>query len=422
MLRVPMSQAKPGMVLALPVFHPRSRSETMLLRADVILESHTIERLVEMRLPEIWIQYPGMEMVGEFISPKIMASRAGVAGDVSKAFIGASKGAHAKLDFQQYKSSMSKLMTNLIDDPKSAIFVGELVDSGAPAVRHGANVGFLSLLLGMRLGFYLMQERKFVSSRFARDVTNLGVAGMLHDIGMTNLDQKVLDRWNKNHDTSDPEWQEHVKIGHQMVRGSLRASASSAVLHHHQHFDGSGFPLKKVVGEEPAGLMSGDIHIFARILCAADLFDRLLHKSSFYGESPDDGFSKPAVCALKTMLGEPYCDWVDPIVLKALIAVCPAYPPGTTVTLSNGVKGVVTDWDQADPCRPQVSELSRFEDEEYMQVFDLHEDRTLSIVECEGVDVREYNFYPVTKGEFDLRVLQKNMSNGLHKFFKDEAA
>lgn len=422
MLRVQMSQAKPGMVLAQPVFHPRSAAETVLLRAEVELRENTIERLTDLKIPEIWIQYPGMEMVGEFISPKIMASRARVAGDVSKAFIAASKGAHAKLDFQQYKSSMSKLLTNLIDDPKSAVFIGELVDSGAPAVRHGANVGFLSLLLGMRLGFYLMRERKYVPSRFAKDVTNLGVAGMLHDIGMMRLDEQVVKHWNTYHDATDPQWQAHAKLGYESVRGALRPSAASAVLHHHQHFNGSGFPPKEREGQDPRGLIGSEIHIFSRIICAADLFDRLSHKASTIGEDPGDGLSKPAVMTLKKMMGKPYGDWIDPIVFKALLAVCPAYPPGTMVRLSNGVKGVVTDWDPADPCRPQVHEISHFEDERFGSVYNLSEDHSITIAECDGINVSEHNFYPVTKGQFDLRVLQRNLSNGLHLFLPDEAA
>jgi len=422
MLRVQIAQAKPGMVLAQSVFHPRSSTETVLLRAQATLAPNVIQKLTELKIPEIWIQYPGMEMVGEFISPKIMASRAQVAGDVSSAFINASKNSHAKLDFQSYKSSMSKLLTNLIDDPKSAIFVGELVDSGAPAVRHGANVGFLSLLLGMRLGFYLMRERKYVPSKFACDVTNLGVAGMLHDIGMTYLDDEVIERWNETKDPDDPEWQKHVKIGYDAVRGSLRASAASAVLHHHQHYDGTGFPTKSRDGGEPAGLYGNDIHIFSRIICAADIFDRLSHTASSIGEFESDDQAVPAVCTLKKMMGKPYGDWIDPIVFKALLAVCPAYPPGSPVKLSNGIKGIVTDWDPTDPCRPQVHELSHFEDEEFKSVYNLKEDHTLSIVECDGIDVKEYNFYPVTKGQFDLRVLQRNMSNGLHLFMTEEEA
>jgi len=422
MLRVRMSQAKPGMVLAQPVFHPRSDANMVLLRSKVTLEQGAIDRLTEMKIPEVWIEYPGMEMVGEFISPKIMASRAEIAGEVSKAFAGAAKGAHAKLDFEEYKSSMSSLLQNLIDDPKSSIFVGELVDSGFPAVRHGANVGFLSMLLGMRLRFYMARERKYVSSQLACDLTNLGVAGMLHDIGMMRLDEEVVQRWNTTHDSNDPQWQDHTRIGYEAVRGSLRASAASAVLHHHQHFDGSGFPKKEHEGQDPVGLFGSEIHIFSRIVCVADLFDRLSFDTELSAKDNAEGVPRPAVCTLKEMMGKPYGDWIDPIVFKALLAVCPAYPPGTKVVLSNGITGVITDWDQADPCRPQVHELVDPDYDDIGRVFNLSEDRTVTIVECDGVDVSEINFYPATKGQFDLRVIQRNMSNGLHNFMPDEAA
>jgi len=162
--------------------------------------------------------------------------------------------------------------------------------------------------------------------------------------------------------------------------------------------------------------------VFSRIICVADLFDRMSHNASSIGEDIGDGLSKPAVCTLKRMMGKPYGDWIDPVVFKALLSVCPAYPPGTVVKLSNGAKGVVTDWDPADPCRPQVHEFSHFEDEQFSAVYNLKEDRSVTIVECGGVDVHKYNFYPVTKGQFDLRVMQRNLSNGLHLFVPDEAA
>ncbi len=182
MLRVPISNAKAGMELALPVYNPRA-SARLLLRPGAVLEESTIERLIELQLPELWIKYPNMEMISKFISPKIMSARAEVASGVADAFDEAGKDMHARLVFSSYEQAMSKLMSRLIADPDAALFVGDIADTGAPAIRHGANVGFLSMLMGLRLGFYLLRERKRLSPRLAKDVTSLGVAAMLHDIG-----------------------------------------------------------------------------------------------------------------------------------------------------------------------------------------------------------------------------------------------
>lgn len=414
MLRVPIAHVKPGMELAMAVFNPRA-SARLLLRPGAVLEQSTIDRLIELKLPEIWIKYPNMDMVSKFVSPKVMASRAEIAGDVADAFNHAGKNMHAKLDYTKYQQAMGLLMARLIDDPDAAVFVGEIADTGSPAVRHGANVGYLSMLMGLRLGFYLLRERKRLSSRLAKDVTSLGVAAMLHDIGMTRLKQSTLERWACEHDDTDPEWREHVRIGFHMLRGQIEPSAASAVLHHHQRFDGTGFPMKKNHDGELVGIGGSQIHIFARILVAADLYDRFVHPAYTLGDTDETQASRPPVYALHTMMKEPYRSWIDPVVFQALLSVCPAYAPGTQVRLSNGMMGVVIDWDPRDPCRPTVMEMSKFEDDDEVAVLNLRKHHDITIIESDGHDVRQYNFFPENKHAFDLRMVEKKMYNGLYK-------
>ncbi len=421
MLRVPISHAQAGMVLAMPVFHPRTHN-TILLKSGVTLESSTVARLRELRLPELWIKYPNMEQIRKFVSPRVMAARAAVASDVAQAFDSAGEHVHAKLHFSQYKHSMGKLMSRLVDDPKSGVFIGELVDSGQPAVRHGANVGYISMLMGMRLGFYLLHERDRLPSHLAKDVTNLGVAAMLHDIGMTRLPKEVLERWSREHDQSDPEWQQHTRIGFEMLRGHLDASAAAAVLHHHQRYDGSGFPKRKNAQGKIVDRKGSDIHIFARIIAAADLYDRLVHPASTIGDSEEGTPSRAPVRALKMLLGPKFRNLVDPVVLRALMAVCPPYSPGTIVRLSNGVKGVVVDWSMSDPCRPIVDELTHFEDEERGQQYDLRAHTDITIVQSNGHDVHKDNFYPSSNNEFSLRQIARNMENRAHTLIKKNDA
>ncbi len=401
------------MEIAMPVLHPRSDTR-LLLRPGALLEKSTIERLIELGLPEIWIKYPNMEMVAKFISPKIHTSRAHVASQVAAAFDTAGKNMHARMDFPSYSSAMSTLMARLIEDPDAALFIGEISDTGSPAIRHGANVGFLAMLMGLKLDFYLLRERSRLNPRLAKDVTSLGVAAMLHDIGMTRLRASVLKRWSEHHDDTDPEWRRHVRLGYQLIRGHVEPSAAAAVLHHHQRFDGSGFPTKIIDGEE-RGLEGSQIHIFARILIAADLYDRMVHPAYTIGDSEETRRSRPPVFALNRIIHEPYKSWLDPIVLQALIAVCPAYAPGSIVRLSDGRQCAVIDWDPRDTCRPTVRELTHFEDEEHGEVVDLRRNTHLHIVECDGFDVGSYNFYPCHEHAFDLRQMERSLSNGIYR-------
>lgn len=410
MLRVPISQAEPGMTLALPVFHPENLA-TALLKAGAELERRSIDRLRQMGVPELWIRYPRLDMVSKFISPGVLAARAGMSNEVSTAFNAAGKTVHARLDFEAYKKAMNGLLQKLMNDPDSAVFIGELVDAGRPAIRHGANVGFISLLMGLRLGFYLLRERKRLPALMAKDVTNLGVAAMLHDIGMTRLPEPVLRRWRETQDESDPEWRKHTEIGFEIVRGNIEPSAAASVLHHHQRYDGSGFPERRSLTGEMEPVSGNSIHIFARIIGAADTYDRLVHPDSDPGPGETARKGMAPVMALKTLVSEPWRSRIDPVVLRALLSVCPAYAPGTTVRLSNGLKAVVVDWNALDPCRPTVQELTHFDDEDMGEPIDLRKNHDLSIIESDGVEVADANFYPSSAHEFDLMHVEKQLTN-----------
>jgi HD-GYP domain-containing protein (c-di-GMP phosphodiesterase class II) len=61
----------------------------------------------------------------------------------------------------------------------------------------------------------------------------------------------------------------HAAMGRNILKGSLRLPLRSAAIiagQHHEHWDGSGYPL---------GLIGEEIHIFGRIVALADVFDAL---------------------------------------------------------------------------------------------------------------------------------------------------
>jgi hypothetical protein len=133
-------------------------------------------------------------------------------------------------------------------------------------------------MLGIKLEQYLIQQRARLAPSHAKEVINLGVAGMLHDIGVAGLPEplRAFSRINLPEDLAMlDEWATHPQRGYDMIKGGVEATAAAAVLHHHQHYDGSGFPsMPAKPGDEPRN--SGQrIHIFSRILAIADLYDRL---------------------------------------------------------------------------------------------------------------------------------------------------
>jgi len=399
--------ARPGMELAVPVYHP-ARAERVLLRAGFKLDKKVIGRLLEIGAPEIWIVYPPFDFVREQINPELATANAELTRSVGRAFDEVTREAYGRLDYPSYRRAVVTMLEKLMGSPSAAVFVHEIQCRDAPSLRHASSVSFLSLLIGLKLEDYIITQRKRLAATQARDLTSLGLGALLHDIGMLRLDPETLNRWITQHDESDTEWRRHVLLGYEIVKGSIDPSAAAIVLHHHQRFDGKGFPSLPKLGGEHEPQRGEAIHIFARIVAAADLFDRLRHGYADPTET-QDGPPKSIARSLKRMRDDAVGRRLDPMVFKALLAVVPPYPPGSLVTLSTGAQAVVTDWFADDPCRPVVRVLpDRFDPCEPIDDVDSLE--RISLRETPGVlvsrigdeDVEEDNFFPNTPGEFDL--------------------
>ena len=424
MLRVPIQEAAPGMSLAMPVYHPR-RGGPVLLKAGVTLDDKLIARMREIELREIWIHYPGMAFLGRFVSPAILQARAGLSHHVLDALDAVASGASAKLDYGAYKRAIVALVEQLLRAPTAAYYVEELA-SQTPHGRHANSVCFLSLLMGLKLGDYLIAQRSRLHASHAKDVTSLGVGAMLHDVGMLRLSAETLRKWNSEHDESDPHWQRHVKLGFDLVREGIDPSAAAVVLHHHQTYDGTGFPRRKLLGGGLAPLEGQDIHVFSRIVAVADAFDRLRDTGDAPGADRVPQKRRPTVAALREMVLGDMSSRFDPMVIRSLIASVPVYAPGSVVTLSDGSQAVVCNWRPDDPCRPRVrriegwnaaigseAETNQVLDgaEEPADTIDLGSTPGLYIAQAEGFDVSDENFLLPNAAAFDLRRADKERIN-----------
>ncbi|MCT8858217.1 DUF3369 domain-containing protein [Shewanella xiamenensis] len=105
-------------------------------------------------------------------------------------------------------------------------------------------------------------------------------ASPMHDIGKIAIPDAVLLKPGK---LDDKEWlvmRQHPTIGYQILANSERPilkAAAIIALQHHEKYDGSGYP---------ANLRQEQIHIFARIVAIADVFDALSHARCYKAAWP----------------------------------------------------------------------------------------------------------------------------------------
>ncbi len=100
------------------------------------------------------------------------------------------------------------------------------------------------------------------------EVERIRVASLLHDLGKLAIPDAIL---TKPGELDDPEWRivsEHPKIGQVILEqaGALR-DAATIVLHHHEWFDGRGYPH---------GLAGEEIPVGARIVAIADAYEAMV--------------------------------------------------------------------------------------------------------------------------------------------------
>lgn len=386
MLRVDIKSARPGMTLALPVMNPRLPGHE-LLRIGYELTPAVIEKIDEMNVRVVWVDYPSLSFLGRFANPDAVAKRATVVNQIQDTFEQMQQTSAAKLNYDAYTKTIGSLIDSVVSNPDAALFLGDMSEqaTGDELMRAGSSVTYLSLLLGLKLEGYLIKQRKHVDASRAKDVTALGVGAMLHDIGVTLLPKEIADRYRQTRDESDPGWQEHPALGFRAVRGRIEPAAATVVLHHHQRFDGHGY-----AGKDFPVQQGNSIHIYARIAAVADVFTRL--------RFPNNGADVTQVWALNAMLGPKLRTRFDPNVLRALVEVAPPYPPGSRVLLSDGNEAIVLDHHVADPCRPLVQCLpdNRLPDpgQPLGERIDLRDKPRLSILSCDGQATEAYNFGP----------------------------
>jgi HD-GYP domain-containing protein (c-di-GMP phosphodiesterase class II) len=375
------------MKLAVPVLHP-ARGYT-LLTEGFELDMPLIRKLNELDIHEFWIEYPSTEQIKQYVSPAVFQQQSQMISVVADMFDAVHQDAYARIDFPHYRRTLQSLIESLVNDPTAASYIVEMGGRGLNDLRHCSEVCFLSVLLGLKLQGYLIQQRKRLRPSDARDVVSLGLGAMLHDIGKMALPEYVRNRYETSRDQADREWRKHPELGHKLVTGTVAPAAAGCVLHHHQHFDGSGFPTS--IGEDgkPHGLIGEQIHVFPRIVCVANHFDRM--------RKLGDGRLQPRVRVLKEMLLGPIASRFDPVVLAALPLVVPAYPPGSVVILNNREQAVVLQWHPEAPCQPTVQvipgdhELNSRRFAEPVR-YDLRDRTDLLVAEVDGVDVLRDNF------------------------------
>lgn len=392
MLLVGWESLRPGMKLARPVLHP-DRGDLLLLSEGYQLDAAMLGHLKTHGITHAWIQFPGLEEIEGQVSERVARGHIELYQVLNRSIDSLERRVAVRMHVQHYRRAVHQMLSQIIETPDHQVVLEQLTSCGPRLTGHMANCAYLSLLIGAHLAGYLRNQRRSLPPDVAESTAQLGLGALLHDVGKMNMTDEMAGVSILDDRAYLPEYRMHVRAGYQEVRDSVSPVAANVVLHHHQRFDGDGFPEVPRAGRQACEPLSGQrIHVFSRILAAVDVFDHLLCPA---------GASVPTIVAVHGLRSERFAGWFDPVVVEALLRLVPPFMIGQVVRLSDGQLAVVVANHPESPCRPTVKVLSGPVEDAGTRAsaksLDLRMARTLTIAEAEGVDVRPYLY----TGEFE---------------------
>jgi putative nucleotidyltransferase with HDIG domain len=172
------------------------------------------------------------------------------------------------------------------------------LDARDPKTRgHSSRVAMYSMAILNELGYAECDKSQ-------RELRNrIRAAGILHDIGKVGIPDSIL---LKDDSLTDEEYErikQHPVMGTEILTACYGLKdLVPGVLHHHEHYDGSGYPF---------GLTGDDIPFMARVIALADAFDAITSDRPFRKASTHEE-------AIEILKGNVSANF-DPLLLDALL-------------------------------------------------------------------------------------------------------
>jgi len=161
-----------------------------------------------------------------------------------------------------------------------------------------------------RIGLYSATLAKAIGWSQSQ-VDDIYVASTMHDIGKIGIPDNILQKSGKLSDSEYEIMKTHTEIGASILENSdvpLLKMAREIALHHHERWDGSGYPF---------GLIGDAIPQSARIVIIADIFDALVSQRVYKSAGTEDNAVTSMTSEMKS--------YFDPDILNSFLDLLPVF-------------------------------------------------------------------------------------------------
>ena len=231
------------------------------------------------------------------------------------------------LELENLQAAVTPMVDSILRNPAALACLMRLQKADSYLYQHSIASSVWAAILGRQLGL----ARK--------DLDLIALGAMVLDVGKTQVPKDILTKPGKLSDSERSLMQRHIQFGLDILEraGNVDPAVLDMVAHHHERYNGTGYP---------AGLSGSEIPVFGRIAGIVDTYDAMITRRPYAKQMSNyDALRQLRVLADVEFQAE---------MVEQFTRAIGVFPTGTLVELNTGEVAVVIKQNSIRRLRPQI--------------------------------------------------------------------